>query len=524
MKQRRINRLFTGRVVVIVLAGLIQLAWIAMTIVLVYRYSIHINTIVLYLSAVLVIAIMNSRMNPAYKLTWTITIMLVPVFGLLMYLVFGQSAFSRRMMKRQSGALPRVSECLPEKEEVREMLGKLDGGTFLPQSDLIRRTIGYPVFTDCGTAYYARAKDAMPDIMEAVRSAKEYIFLEYFIIDSGALWKSLHGLLLEKVREGVDVRVLYDDLGSAGKLSRHYDHTLAGEGIRCCRFNPVHLVNSMRINNRDHRKILVTDGRCAFVGGFNMADEYIGIRRPFGDWKDAGVRITGEAALGFAVMFLEMWAAVSGEKEDLARYTVKIGQGGGKAGRTLAGRENPGTGFVQPYSDSPLDDTFTSQSVILNLIGHAKRSIRIFTPYLVLDNEIMTALCVAASGGVSVRIFTPGVPDKKTVFLMTQSYYRQLLEAGAEILEYTPGFLHSKVILVDDIAASVGSVNLDFRSLYLHYECGVLLFGTPCVEEIRKDFERTAAVSRQITLSFCLNRSFVIRFIQAFFRIAAPLL
>lgn len=268
------------------------------------------------------------------------------------------------------------------------------------------------------------------------------------------------------------------------------------------------------MNNRDHRKIFVVDGAVGFTGGINLADEYINEVKRFGYWKDTGVRIEGEAVWSLTSMFLSMWNYIVHSTEDYSRFMP--------AQHQKAPFENDG--FVQPYGDSPLDHENVGENIYLNIINRAKNYVYIFTPYLIIDHEMLTALCNAAKDGVDVRIVTPGIPDKKMIFLLTQSYYAPLIQSGVKIYQYTPGFIHAKCFVCDDEIATVGSVNLDFRSLYLHFECGVFFYRSAVVAQVKEDCLNTFVCSEQMTAEFCRNRPVPVRLLQSVLRLLAPLL
>jgi cardiolipin synthase len=303
-------------------------------------------------------------------------------------------------------------------------------------------------------------------------------------------------------------------VGCVNTLPAKYFKKLQKKGIKCAAFNPFLPVISVVMNNRDHRKIFVVDGNIGFTGGINLADEYINQVERFGYWKDTGIRLEGEAVWSFTAMFLEMWNYITQETEDCTKFMPKIYQ-------TEPFKED---GFVQPYGDSPLDHENVGENIYLNIINRAKKYVYIFTPYLIIDNEMMVALRNAAKSGVDVRIVTPGIPDKKAIFLMTQSYYQPLLESGVKIYQYTPGFIHAKCFVCDDEVATVGSINLDFRSLYLHFECGVWMYRSSAVMQVKEDCLATFEQSEEISVEFCRKRHLVVRMVQSLMRLFAPLL
>ena len=328
------------------------------------------------------------------------------------------------------------------------------------------------------------------------------------------MWQGILDILEEKARMGLDVRLIYDDVGCVNTLPADFRVRLERCGIRCQVFNPFVPVLSVVLNNRDHRKITVIDGHTAFTGGINLADEYINRRERFGYWKDTGVILQGDAAWSFTVMFLRMWSVLSGEKPEYEKYRPNV----------WLQEAFEDDGFVQPYCDTPLDNETVGENVYLNIINRAKKYVYIFTPYLISDNEVITALCLAAKSGIDVRIVTPGIPDKKMVFLLTQSYYGTLLQAGVRIFEYKPGFLHAKSFVCDDEIATVGTINLDYRSLYLHFECGVWLYRSEAVLQIKEDALSIFGQCREIRWEDWENRSLRTRFFQSVLRLFAPLL
>ena len=353
-----------------------------------------------------------------------------------------------------------------------------------------------------------------PQMLEELRKAKRYIFLEYFIIQPGVFWDSILEVLEEKVKEGVDVRVLYDDIGCLFTLPKDYAAQLEAWGIRCCVFNRFVPILSLRLNNRDHRKLCIIDGHTGFTGGINLADEYINRTVKYGHWKDTAILLRGEAVWSMTVMFLTMWDYMRGE-EDLESFRpVDMPQLPAECGNY----------FVQPYTDSPLDEEAVGETVYLNLINKARRYVYLTTPYLIVSDSVNTALCSAAKSGVDVRILTPHIPDKKVIFEVTRAHYEPLLEAGVKIYEYTPGFVHGKNFVVDDKYGTVGTVNMDYRSMFLHFEDGVWLCGAPCLWDIKEDFLRTLEQSERITLQRCREHSGARRLLRAVLRILAPLM
>ena len=348
--------------------------------------------------------------------------------------------------------------------------------------------------------------------MRELKKAEKFIFLEYFIIQEGKMFNSILEILEEKAKQGVDVRLIYDDVGCIVTLPHNYKNTLEAKGIKCRVFNPIKPFFTRRLNNRDHRKIVVIDGDVGFTGGINLADEYINEYEKHGYWKDAGIMLKGDAVWNLTVMFLSMWDYIDNKEEDYIKF------------KPSKNKYYNSKGYVQPFDDSPLINEPIGETVYLNLINKAKDYIYINTPYLIIDNEMMTALCLASKRGIDVKIVTPGIPDKKTVFKLTRSYYHQLIENGVEIYEYTPGFVHAKVFVSDDDTATVGSINLDYRSLYLHFECGVFIYNNSEVDKVERDFQQTLAKSHKVTLMEVKKQTIATKISGQVLRLIAPLM
>ena len=404
--------------------------------------------------------------------------------------------------------MPLYSEGISDSE-----IAELDESAYC-QTSYITKWAGYPLWKDTYTKYYESGEVMFPDMLEELKKAKHFIYMEFFIINMGVMWDSVLEVLEQKVKEGVDVRLTYDDVGSISYLPAHYYKFLQSKWIKCAAFNPFRPVMSVIMNNRNHRKILVIDGHTAFTGGINLADEYINAIVRFGYWKDTGIMLKGPAVWSFTLMFLSMWEYIT----DVETTEEEI--------KKCIPSPSPisGKGYVQPYCDSPLDKEYIGENVYRNIISRAKHYCYIYTPYLIIGNEMMTTLCIAAKSGVDIRIITPEIPDKPTVYMLTQSYYERLIKAGIKVYQFTPGFIHAKCFVCDDEIATVGSINLDFRSLYMHFECGVWLYKTETVMDVKRDFLATQAQSREIDLEFCRNKPLIKRAIQAFLRLFAPVL
>ncbi|MBQ7308714.1 MAG: cardiolipin synthase [Clostridia bacterium] len=464
-------------------------------------------------SIIVALYIIANQDRPAYKLTWVFLILTFPIFGGLFYLLFRGQTHSKslrtQMKKITDAALPAFSmapdktaaacEALPAEE--REIRYLADVG-------------GFPVYGETKTDYLSSGEAYLASLLRDLERAEKYIFLEFFIIEDGEMWESVHTILKKKAAAGVEVRLIYDDVGCFLRLPRDFVKVLAKEGIRCIRFNPLSAFLIATHNNRDHRKLVSVDGRIAYMSGLNLADEYINKISPFGHWKDNGIRLEGPASWSATMIFLQMWTLAENKAEDFTSYYPE---------RAYFDTPTDAIGFVQPYADTPFDEENVSEHVYMHMIAKAKRSVYVMTPYLIIENSMVAELCLAAKSGVDVRIITPHRWDKRMVHFTTRSYYRELITAGVKIYEYTPGFIHAKTIVCDGEIATIGSANMDFRSLYLQFECGVRMYGTTAVTSIEKDFLETQEKSHPITEKDCKANPLV-RFVQDICRLFAPLM
>ncbi len=506
----KLMKLLTHRVFLVALAILVQLAVLLVVLLRFNEYSRQFNWICMGFSLLIVIWIVGDRSNPSYKIAWIIPIMLFPIFGWLLYLLFGGNRLSKRTRRKMQSMHQVMAEELQHAFNA-DTLAQAAGEDAGNMARYIERVAYCPVYGNTETEYFPQGEAQFESILRELRKAERYIFMEFFIIEPGMMWDSILKILEEKAAAGVEVRLLYDDIGSVFTLPRDYNHTLQKKGIQCRVFNRFLPVLSVRMNNRDHRKILSIDGRVAYTGGTNLADEYINEKERFGHWKDTAILLRGEAAWSFTVMFLNMWDFTAGLREDFEQFRPE------PAGTV-------GKGYVQPYGDSPLNDDPVGETVYLNLINKAKRYVYLTTPYLIIDHATSTALVSAAKAGVDVRIITPHIPDKKMIFELTRAHYQSLLEAGVQIFEYTPGFIHAKVFAVDDRYGTVGTINMDYRSMFLHFEDGVVLYDTPSVLDIKRDFLATQSVSEAISLEQCRAVPWPRRALRALLRVFAPLL
>ena len=507
---RKALSLVFSRLVVTGLLLLLQVVWLFFLFYHLSDYADWINGVGLALSCIMCLALIRQDSTvPEFKLSWMILFMIMPVQGGLLYLLWGDkrpALYLRRCLERAEAQLAPLRTADPAAQAALERKDPRAGET----ARYVRDFGPAPVFDGTAVRYYPSGEAMFPDMLAALESARHSIYVESFIIGMGEMWGSVHEILRRKAAAGLDVRVIYDDAGCLSLLPHNYDETLRAEGIKAFSFNRFVPLLNLVMNNRDHRKIMIIDGRIAFTGGVNLADEYINKLVRFGYWKDSGVRLEGPAARSLANIFLTFWRAhYPKEKLDLPAMLPEV-------------PPRPTDCLVQPFADSPVDRESVAKNAYLDLISQAQKELFICTPYLILDNDLLTALRLAAKRGVDVRIYTPGIPDKPTIFLLTRSYFPNLLQAGVKIYSFTPGFLHAKTWLCDGRVAAVGTVNLDYRSLYLHFECGALLYGGRVLEDIRADFRDLEAQSRALSLEDC-RTGFVGTLVSAFLRLLAPL-
>ncbi len=481
--------------------------WLASYINVGYLYVVYQVCMVL-----LVIHIINREEDPAFKLSWIIPVLTLPVFGLLFYLFIKMQTGNRLMGRKiewveastRHYALP-SSRTL---EDARRLYPESQGvAVYLDQ------VAGYPPYENTEVTYFSLGEEQFQEIQRQLKEAKDFIFLEYFIISPGYMWDRILEILEGKAREGVDVRLIYDGTNSFNSLPTKYPKEMEKKGVKCKVFAPVIPLLSTKQNNRDHRKIIVIDGKVAFTGGINMADEYINRKERFGHWKDTGIMLKGEAVRSFTLMFIRMWA-IDAKPEDYSHF-LEVDS------CELAKNAE---GMVIPYGDSPLNGETVGRNVYLQLLYSAKHYVHIMTPYLIVDQDIITALTFAAKRGVDVKIIMPYKPDKWIINAIAKTYYHQLISNGVEIYEYLPGFVHAKSFVVDDREAVVGTINLDYRSLYLHFECAAYMSKVPCIVDMEKDFQETLSKCQKITLELLGKKYMFHMLVGQVFRLFAPLL
>ena len=527
-----------------------------------------IYTMIHFIGLFLVLAIYASYKTSSIRMTWMFVIMALPIFGTLLYLFIGLDRTGYKMRRRFEDIDKILFPILPTGEEEARNARARDphlGGIV----EYIRRHAGFPVYQNTRIEYYDDALKGIEAQKKDLAKAEKFIFMEYHAIEDAESWHAIRDILAERAKAGVEVRVFYDDMGSLGFINMDFVKRTESYGIQCRVFNPFLPGLNLFLNNRDHRKITVIDGKVGYTGGYNLANEYFHVTEPFGFWKDTGVRLEGDAVQSLTVMFLEMWNAmsamdrddtdfmkylavsnaayllnrkskvVSGDQAERARkerdrlrkksqgYYLQMEKGIMPDMRYVLGTEEydgDHLGFVQPYADSPMDDIHTGEDVYICMADGAHDYAWFITPYLIITDEMCHALSMAAKRGVDVRIITPGIPDKKLVYKLTRSYYNGLARNGVRIFEFTPGFCHAKMSIADDLVATCGTINLDYRSLYHHFENGCLYADCEAVMDTKRDFEETFAQCEEVTDYYAEGRGAFLRLEQMLLRLAAPLM
>ena len=464
------------------------------------------------LSVVVMVYIINKGGNPESKLSWIIQIAVFPIFGTFLY-IFVQGQKLPLVFNKESKRIRRKTSAYVKQEGdiLRELWAK-DRRKY----NFVKYMNEYAdvsAFKNTDVTYFSLGEEKWKVMLREMEKAEKYIFLEYFIIGEGKMWGSVLEVLKRKAAQGVDVRVMYDGMGCIVTLPRKYNEYLERQGIKCRIFSPIVPLLSTHQNNRDHRKIMVIDGAVAFCGGINISDEYINEKMRFGHWKDTGFMLRGEAVAGFTAMFLEMWNVNDEHIEDCGEYI--------QASKKYSVSTD---GFVIPFGDTPLDEVYVGKRAYINNLNNASEYTYIMTPYLVIDDEMYECMKYAAQRGVDVKIIMPHIPDKKYAFYLARTYYKELLKAGIEIYEYTPGFVHAKMSISDGKKAIVGTVNHDYRSLYLHYECAAYMLNVPAVMDIERDFKDTLELSQKITLEDVKHFNIFTKLLGHIIRLVAPLL
>ena len=505
-----LRRAIFGRTGLILLLFLIQAGLLVSVMIWFQEFQTHVVGGSLVLTAVAVLVVLNSDLDPTAKLTWMVVMTAAPVFGALFYWYtrrdFGHRLLKSIMTERQLQSRHQIDQ----EGAVFSALEHREPGA-AGMARYVRRSGCFPVYDGTETTYFPIGDAFFRQMLVELEKAEKFIFLEYFILDEGFMWDSILEILKRKAATGVDVRVMYDGTCEFTLLPRDYPKKLEQLGIQCQVFAPLEPFVSTHYNYRDHRKILVIDGRVGFTGGVNLADEYIGRREKYGHWKDTALMLKGPAVRSFTVMFLQLWSADRRCPEYHKFLSAPV-------------EKSDVPGFVMPYSDSPLDNDRVGEQVYIDLLNRAEKYVHIMTPYLILDQQMESALCYAARRGVDVRIILPGIPDKRSAYCLAKTHFAALHDAGVRLYTYTPGFVHAKSFVCDGQEAVVGTINLDYRSLYHHFECAVYMHGTTAVADIERDFLQTQEKCRRVTQETIRNEKWHVKLAGFVLKTIAPLL
>ncbi len=510
MKIKKILGKIFSRNAIIILLLLLQISFFVLTVYTLGEHFYFIYLFLIILDVVLVIYIANKDENPSYQLAWIITISVFPLFGGLTYVFVKRSQhFSKKISKiyvaHTKNYLIQNNDTLHELEKHSDSNANL--------AKYVIKYGPYPVYSHTLSEYFSLGELQFDALVNELNKAENFIFMEFFIISEGYMFDAISEILIRKAKEGVDVRLMYDGIGTGMlSMSGKAFKKLKANGVKCKVFNPFTPLLSSVQNNRDHRKTIVIDGETAFNGGANLADEYINKKERFGHWKDTAIMVKGEAVWNYTVMFLQLWDFGEKSRADYEQFIPK----------TYSFLEYPSDGFVQPFSDSPLDNEQVGKMVYMDLINNASKYVYITTPYLVLDHEVLTALELAAKKGVDVIIITPHIPDKWYIHHIAWNTYPDLIKTGVKIYEYTPGFIHAKSCIADGKNAVIGTINLDYRSFYLHFESAAILYGCSTIADMKRDFDETLAISQKITLEDCKKRPFIKKISGSILKMFSP--
>lgn len=514
-KLRGLWKIIFGRTTILVLLLLIQVLVLFGGFIILDRQILIMNYMAGFLAVIILMYLLNVRQNSSFKLMWIIFILAVPIAGVTFYIYTrlqpGTRFISRRVRELTEEEAPFLVPDRSMMERVYE--------TSRPEAGLFKYLHdkgSYPAYGNASVKYFPLGEDKFKEMVYQLERARDFIFLEYFIVERGHMWNTVLEILARKAREGVEVRFMYDGTCTLSLLPKNYNRRMEALGIKCKIFSPMMPFLATHQNNRDHRKILVIDGHTAFTGGVNLADEYINEKRRFGHWKDTAIMVKGKAVNNFTLMFLQMWNIDSKGRENYGRYMY--------AGEDRMDPSMRNGGYIVPYGDSPLDGENVGENVYLDILNTANDYVHIMTPYLILDEELLNALTFAAQRGVDVKIILPHIPDKKYAYWLARTHYKELISEGVKLYEYTPGFVHAKVFTSDDEKAVVGTINLDFRSLYLHFECAAYMWRNPVIEDVENDFQVTLAKCQRITMQNCNEYNIIYRIMGRALRLIAPLM
>ena len=472
------------------------------------EYATFIYSAMSVMEIVVLVYIINTEGNPAFKMTWMLCVMALPVIGTVFYIYVHLQLETRFVQNRLAALRMETEPYMDQDEKVTEALWASKSAN-AQLSYYLSHQLGFPTYRNTEVEYFPVGEDKFASMIKELEKAEKFIFMEYFIVEEGIMWDTILEILKRKVNEGVEVRLMC----AFDLLPYSYPKKLQKFGIKCKMSNKIRPFVSTIQNNRDHRKICVIDGQTGYVGGVNLADEYINEKERFGHWKDTAVLLRGDAVQSLTMIFLQMWDVDMRGVEPYGKYLTK-----------KAESLNDRLGYVIPYADSPFDHENVGEEVYFHILNHAKKYVHIMTPYLILDNEMLTTLIRAAKSGIEVIIIMPHIPDKWYAFAVAKTYYKELIEGGVQIYEYAPGFVHAKVFVSDDDTATVGSINLDFRSLYLHFENGVFIYDNPEVQKVEEDFQNTLVKCHKVTVTEVRNRGVLMKVAGQVLRLVAPLM
>lgn len=508
-KKIKLTKIVYKRALFFILVILLQLLLLFGVWVFFYKHIVLIFGGSVLFSFFVMIHILNTNENPMYKLGWMVPIFFLPVLGIIIYLLSRLKIIKSKVYKKHKKIIKNTQKYILQDETVMEDIRKID--PFLESMVSYTNNYGgYPMYKNTDITYLKSGEDFFDDMKRELKKAEKFIFLEYFIISDNSMWNEILDILCEKVEQGVEVRVMYDGMGSLFTLPYEYDKYLESLGIKCQIFYPVKPILSLYQNNRDHRKILVVDGKVGYMGGINISDEYINKINRYGHWKDTALLIQGEAVKSLTIMFLQIWDLFQKEKTNYDKYIVDT--------------KCKSEGYIMPYSDSPFDDELVGEEIYLDIINNSVKYVHIVTPYFIIDDNIEESLKHAAKRGVDVKIILPFISDGKSTKLVGYTYYKDLIASGVKIYEYKPGFVHAKMVTSDYDKAVVGTINFDYRSLYLHFECASFIYRHKSIKDIENDIDKILEQSEHITIEKYKKIPFIKKIVGRIMRLFAPLM
>lgn len=509
MKERKRGIRIKTRVILTAFGLILALAFILVGVIELQSNFLPIYSLLELMGIITAIYIVNKRDNPSYKIAWIVFILALPVFGLIVYMMWGGQRTFPHLKKKMKTCCEKYEKYLEQDPAIPRLL-QYEDSPRTRQAAYLCNESGFPVYKDTNVEYLSPGDKFLERLVEELSKAKKYIYLEYFILADGKMWNAVYNVLVEKAQNGVEVKVIFDDFGSIKRQHRDFVLRMKKHGIEVSIFCPIKPSLNIVMNNRNHRKIIIIDGNVAFTGGINIADEYINEFERFGYWMDCAVMIKGKAVDSFVVMFCTMWEYTTGKAVEIKDKLISI--------------PVQNESYVIPYCNSPMDSKSTAEGIYLQILNTAHKYVDIATPYLILDDKMKNAIILAAKSGVRIRIITPFIPDKKYVHPVTQYYYSELLEAGVKIYEYTPGFIHSKLFISDNSSATAGTVNMDYRSFFFHFECGIWFTNEDTVKTIEAHFEELLLDSKEIRQSDWEKRGMWLRFKQWILHLFSPLM